>query len=63
MFTKKEQIEILTTLGYTIDKDGKGLSRKAKIYGGSSVYVMIDGKKIEVEEVFKTEIKKRLFNL
>lgn len=48
MFTKQEQIEILAALGYAIDRGAQDLSRKSKIYGRSSIYVVVDGEKLEV---------------
>ena len=62
MFSKNEQIEILKHLGYNIVKE-EDVSRKSKIYGGSIEYVDLNGEKVEIEDVFKSEIKKRLFNI
>jgi len=64
VFTKKEQLEILEKLGYTIVHDRDSLSRKAKIYGGAdNGYILIEGKKTSIDIVFKDEIKKRIFNI
>ena len=64
-FSKPEMQEILEKIGYEILVEKQDASnRRSRISRFSeSQYVMLDGEKYTIEELFKIELKKRIFNL
>ncbi len=65
MFDTSEILEILEHLGYTIQHESQeGSSRRLRVYGSRlQTYVMYNGEKRKPEEVFKIELRKRIFNI
>ncbi len=64
-FDHAEILEILEKIGYEIKQDNEDIiSRRAKIFAKrSGEYILYNGEKMKPEEVFKIELKKRIFNL
>ena len=65
MFDTSEILEILEHLGYEIHRESEErASRRLKAFGARlQNYVMYQGEKRKPEEVFKIELKKRIFNI
>jgi len=65
MFDTSEIYEILEHLGYEIHQEKQeGGSRRLKVFGSrQQFYVLYNGEKRKPEEVFKIELKKRIFKI